>query len=93
MISQLIFTVVDSPESMKVLANVAHSYEMFRATAKRVQTLPQWKKDAKVQALKFTDKWVKRLLDRHMLRRHRLTTETSKRPPTTEVVKTMAMRR
>ena len=46
-------------EELKVIANTAYSYEVFRMAAKRVQDRNEkWSKDPLTKNLKFSDKWI-----------------------------------
>ena len=57
-ISELIYTSVaevDTPAEARVVANVSYSYWVVASAARKVQAMPTWANDAKVQSLKFTN--------------------------------------
>ena len=46
-------------EELKVIANTAYSYEVFRMAAKRVHDRDKkWSKDPLTKNLKLSDKWI-----------------------------------
>jgi hypothetical protein len=58
---------------VRVLANIAHSYEIIQMAAADAQRSPPWAGDASVRRLAFSHKWVRGFLDRATLRRRRNT--------------------
>lgn len=82
-----------------VVANVAHSYEVIRMAAKMAQELPDFadvtadgkKKEnwVSVSQLKFTCPWISGFLNRHALRRHRVTAQVKDLPKVEDVRKRM----
>jgi hypothetical protein len=82
-LDRLLFNVADKHRTegqLENIANVAFSYEIIRTAARDVQVLAKWAADARVQALKFTDPWVQGWLQRHDLRRRRVTTSIKNMP-------------
>jgi hypothetical protein len=87
-LGHLLFTVlekVDDVESARIVANIAHSYEII----KRAATEAPWASDAKIQKLKFSNKWVCGFLRRATLRRRRNTSSDKKLPPVSVVAARM----
>lgn len=72
-------------EKASVVANVAYSYEIIRLAATTTMMLDPWASDAKLQKLKFSNKWIKGFLRRATLRRRR-NTNSVKEVPSPEVV-------
>lgn len=85
-LSRLIFTVLESTndrQRARVVANVAHSYDVIRRAALDVQKQPGWSQA--VQNLKISDGWISLWLKRQVLRRRRVTAADKQRPPVDEV--------
>ncbi len=90
-LSNVMFVVLDGTIEKKkiVLANVAYGSECIRAAAVLAQKEEAFKDNLKVQALKFSDKWVQKFLMRNSLRRRRITATDKTRPDTAAVRATM----
>ena len=67
------------------MANVTYTYDTIRTAARRVQALDQFRSDAQVQKLKFTQTWVNGFLKRQLLRRRRITAEIKTLPDVSDV--------
>ena len=76
-------------ESLKIKANVAYTYEIIRYAAREVQSKLCWQDDEKIQALKFSDRWVKGFLNRNKFNRKKITSEPKNIPSETEVRRVM----
>ncbi len=72
-----------------VLANVAYGSACIRAAAELAKKEEAYKDNMKVQALKFSDKWVQKFVARNSLRRRRITATDKPRPDTAAVHATM----
>ena len=71
--------------SLRIKANVVYTYEIIRHAAKAVQKKLSWLDDVKIQKLKFSDKWVKRFLNRNKFNRKKITSEPKKVPSEEDV--------
>ena len=66
-LGHLLFTVlekVDDVEHARIVANIAHSYEIIKRAATTTQKEAPWASDAKIQKLKFSNMWVRGFLRR-----------------------------
>ena len=91
-ISELIYTSVaevESPAEACVVANVAYSYWVVAAAARKVQALASWADDAKVQGLKFSHAWMHRFLARAAIYKRKVTTTDKPKAPEAEVQQIM----
>jgi hypothetical protein len=82
--------------NLRVLANVAYSYDVIRTCARTVRDRPyyddkgsridsKWKHDKRTRDLKFSDKWIWGALRRKLLHRRRVTTVLKPEPSEEEV--------
>jgi hypothetical protein len=91
-INELIYTSVaevDSPTEACVVANVAYSYWIVTAAARKVQALASWADDAKVQGLMFSHKWIRMFLQRAAIYKRKVTTNDKPKAPEAEVKQIM----
>ena len=91
-LDQLIYTqvaAINDPSAVAVVANVAYSYEVVKIAAQKVQQMPEYKDDVKVQALKFSPPWIQDFLEEHTLHRRRVSTTEKELPPVPDVQATM----
>ncbi len=51
-------------QTLTVIANCAHSYQIIRNAALDTQSSAQWKGDERVQKLQFSDHWVHSFIER-----------------------------
>eukprot|EP01040_Poterioochromonas_malhamensis_P017013 gene17013-19462_t len=72
-------------ESVEILANGCFTYESIRSAAIRVQSQPDFQNNQKVQALKFSDGWIQKFLQRQNMRRRACTTFDKVKPKPSEV--------
>jgi len=75
--------------NLKIKANVVYPYEIIRYAAKEVQAKLCWLDDEKVQALQFSDRWIKGFLNRNKFNRKRITSEPKNIPCEAEVRRVM----
>jgi hypothetical protein len=80
-----VLMVVTKDDKVEVVANAMLTYAIIQQAAREVQQLPDYATDRLVQGLKFTDKWVTAFLERHGLRRRRITHASTLPPPADEV--------
>ena len=91
-LGHLLFTVlekVDDVESARIVANIAHSYEIIKRAATTTQKEAPWASDAMIQTLKFSNTWVGGFLRRATLRRRRNTSSDKELPPASVVAARM----
>ena len=50
-----------------------------------------WRDNEKIQALQFSQNWIKGMLNRAQLRRRKVTTEEKKRPPVEEIIRILGI--
>jgi hypothetical protein len=92
-LDQMIYTTleeVDDPDRVAVLANVAHSYEVIKFAAQKVQKMPEYLQDEKVQALQFSRCWIHDFLAHASLRKRKVTTADKPLPSVEDVQTCMA---
>ena len=65
--------------------NVIYSYDIISETAYLIQKQENWKENEKIQALQFSQNWIRGMLNRAKLRRRKITTEEKKRPPIEDI--------
>jgi hypothetical protein len=91
-LGHLLFTVlekVDDVENARIVANIAHSYEIIKRAATTTQKEAPWASDAKIQKLQFSNPWVSGFLRRSTLRRRRNTSSDKELPPVSVVAARM----
>jgi hypothetical protein len=69
------------------VANCMYSYELVRLAAEEERTAERWKSDQAVQRLKFSDGWVRGVLDRYKFSRRRCTGVAKSTRPSPEAVR------
>ena len=92
-LDQMIYTTleaVDDPDRVAVLANVAHSYEVIKFAAQKVQKMPEYLQDEKVQTLQFSRCWIHDFLAHASLRKRKVTTADKPLPSVEDVQTCMA---
>ena len=68
-----------------------YSYDIIQTAARAARNHPQFLGDVKVQALTFSNKWVRGFLDRERMRKRKITSVTKEIPPVEEVRKIMGI--
>jgi hypothetical protein len=76
---------VGEVEQVQVIANATYSYDVVREAALLTRMEAPWAGDPKIQKLKFSNKWVRRFLQRKGLHRRRVTAVEKSRPTVDEV--------
>ena len=71
---------VDTVEKANIVANVCYDYEIIKQAALEVQQAEEFRNDAKVSRLKFSQCWVGGWLRRCAMRRRRSTTQLKDLP-------------
>ena len=92
-LNELIYTAVANcadAHSVSIVANVAYSYDIVAQAARNVQKWPKFRSQVKVQALKFSKRWVAGWFERADLNKRRVTTTEKAKPSVASVQETMA---
>jgi len=75
---------------VRVLHNVAYSYQIIRYAALEVQKFEEFQnEESGVRDLQFSDKWIYNFLGRQNMRRRKITREKKNPPPVSEVRRIM----
>ena len=74
-----------------VVNSIVYSYEIVKQCAKEARASGPFEDDAKVQSLKFSDKWVFGFLRREKMRRRKITHEQKEIPSEPEVRRQMSI--
>ncbi len=91
-LSKLVLTInVPGPDGVPIgkedIGNIMFTNDVIKMAATEVQSLPAWQGSKKVQALRFSNRWVASWLGRVKHARRKITAENKagKRPPVEDV--------
>lgn len=78
-------------KDIRILLNVTHSYSIVETTARAVQQSDHWMDKEKIQAIKFSHKWIHNFLRRGGMSRRKITRDEKNLPSDDEIARILGI--